>query len=88
MRYLLVSLLLLPSALAQAQTIDRVEVIDRAQAYCYHPWTCTSANLQASCVSGYDSLYTIGDHQGLPYDWGGYVSLHQFGVEIRAGQGA
>jgi len=87
-RYLLVSLLLLPAFSARAQSIDRVEVIDRAQAYCYHPWTCTSANLRASCVADYDSLYTVGDHLGVPYDWGGYVSLHQFGVDIRNGLGA
>jgi len=87
-RYLLVSLLLLPAFPARAQSISRVEVIDRAQAYCHHPWTCNRQNLEASCVSGYDSLYTIGDHLGLPYDWGGYVTLHQFGVDIRNGLGA
>jgi hypothetical protein len=86
MRWLLVSLLLLPASLAQA--IDRAEVMDRAQAFCYHPWTCSSANLQASCMTGYDSYYTVGDHLGVCYDWGGYASLHQFGVDIRAGQGA
>ncbi|MFC1654736.1 hypothetical protein ACFL2F_02925 [Myxococcota bacterium] len=86
MRSLLICALLLPASLAQG--IDRAEVLDRAQAYCYHPWTCTRLNLEAACVSGYDSLYTEGDHLGVPYDWGGYVSLHQFGVDIRAGQGA
>ena len=88
MRWLLAVLLLLPALPAPAQSINRVEVIDRAQAYCYHPWTCTQQNLEASCVSNYDSLYTLGDHLGLPYDWGGYVSLHQFGVDIRSGKGA
>ncbi len=86
MRFLLVSLLLLPAT--QARGIDRAEVIDRAQAFCYHPWTCSAANLQASCLTGYDSDYAVGDHLGVCYDWGGYVSLHQFGVDIRDGQGA
>lgn len=86
MRYLLVILLLLPASLARG--IDRAEVIDRARAFCYHSWTCSAANLLAPCLAGYDSRYAVGDHLGVCYDWGGYVSLHQFGMDIRAGQGA
>jgi len=71
-----------------AVAIDRAEVMDRARALAFHPWRCGANNLQASCASGYDSAYVVGDHLGLPYDWGGFVSLHEFGVHIGAGYGA
>ncbi len=71
-----------------SQAISRAEVIDRARAYCLHPWTCDSDNLQASCLSGYSSEFVIGDHMGLPYDWGGYVTLHNFDLRIANGYGA
>ncbi|MBW1808141.1 MAG: hypothetical protein JRJ87_08075 [Deltaproteobacteria bacterium] len=83
---LIILALVLMTPLATA--IDRAEVIDRAKAFCYHPWPCAQANLEAACLSNYDSLYTVGDHMGLPYDWGGYVSLHQFDLDLQAGQGA
>jgi uncharacterized protein (TIGR03382 family) len=71
-----------------AAAIDRVEVIDRAKAYCFHPWTCTAANLQASCDSAWYTYYVVGDQLGLPYDWGGFVSLHQFDLDIANGEAA
>ena len=86
--------LALPAALAlglcatQASAISREEVLVRAKAFAYHPWTCTSANLTASCDGGYHSVYVTGDYLGLPYDWGGYMTLFQFDQQIASGHGA
>ena len=74
--------------LNHAVAIERAEVVDRAKAFSYHPWTCGLSNLSASCLSGYQSEYVVGDHMGLPYDWGGFVSLHEFDQDIASGLGA
>jgi MYXO-CTERM domain-containing protein len=60
----------------------------RSRAYAFHPWRCTSANLSASCAASYESIYVPGDYLGLPYDWGGYMSLFRFDQEIAQGYGA
>lgn len=73
---------------ATAGAITRDEVVLRAQGYAYHPWTCGYANLTASCSAGYHSVYTPGDYFGLPYDWGGYLTLFQFDKGILDGKGA
>ncbi|MBW2458329.1 MAG: hypothetical protein JRI68_27750 [Deltaproteobacteria bacterium] len=79
------SLLLLASS---ASAISRDEVMVRAKAFAFHPWTCTSANLTASCDGGYHSVYVTGDYMGLPYDWGGYMTKFQFDQQIASGHGA
>lgn len=71
-----------------AGAISRDEVMARAKAYAYHPWTCTVANLTASCDTGYQSVHVPGDYMGLPYDWGGYMTLFQFDQQIAQGYGA
>jgi len=68
--------------------ISREEVLVRAQTYCYHPWHCSSKNLTASCLGSYQSAYVPGDYFGLPYDWGGYVTMFQFDDGIENGYGA
>ena len=73
---------------ATGQAISRDEVLVRAQSYCYHPWTCASKNLTASCSGSYQSAYAPGDYMGLPYDWGGYVTLFEFDDGIDSGKGA
>ncbi len=78
---------LLASAAVSAD-ISRTEVIDRAKGYAFHPWRCTAANLTASCISGYESLYVPGDYLGVAYKWGGFSSLFQFDEDIAAGEGA
>lgn len=75
---------LAPPALA----ISRDEVMVRAKAFAYHPWTCTNANLTAPCKGGYKSAYVPGDYLGLPYDWGGYMTLFEFDQQIAKGYGA
>ncbi len=84
-RALLYGLLLLP-ALAQAD--DRETVITRARAFAYHPWHCGQQNMRADCSDAYQSSFEVGDHVGLPYDWGGYMSLHNFDRGISNGAGA
>ncbi len=79
------SALLLASS---AGAITRDEVMVRAKAFAYHPWTCSSANLTASCSGSFHSVYIPGDYMGLPYDWGGYMSLFQFDQQIADGYGA
>ncbi|HNZ21721.1 MAG TPA: hypothetical protein PKL24_06240 [Polyangiaceae bacterium] len=68
--------------------ITRDEVMVRAKAFAFHPWRATQNNLTASCSSTYQSVYTPGDYVGLPYDWGGYMSLFTFDQGIQAGLGA
>lgn len=81
-------LICLAAASGHALAISRDEVMVRAQGYAYHPWTCGYSNMSASCATGYQSAYTPGDYFGLPYDWGGYVSLFQFDKGILDGKGA
>jgi hypothetical protein len=72
----------------EARAITRDEVMTRARAFAYHPWTCATANLTASCNASYKSLFVPGQHVGVAYDWGGYMSLWEFDSQIAAGYGA
>ena len=83
----LVAALALPRA---AGAITRAEVITNAQTYTYHPWYCSEQNLSGSGggCSGYRSVYTVGDHMGLAYDWGGFMSIDYYDRHIRDGYGA
>ena len=85
----LVFALTLPLA---AGAITRAEVITNAQTYTYHPWYCSEQNLfgrdsDEDC-DGYRSAYIVGDHMGLPYDWGGMMSIDYFDRHIDDGYGA
>ncbi len=71
-----------------AAATSRTEAIVRAKAFSFHPWTCKSANLTASCNGAYKSVNAPGDYMGLPYDWGGFMSLFEFDQQILAGYGA
>ena len=71
-----------------AGPISRDEVMVRAKAFADHPWHCGTQNLQASCAAGYSSAYIPGDYMGLPYDWGGYMTLKVFDQAIQDGSGA
>ena len=90
MRRLLASLAVVCvfATMPSAHAVTRAEVIFRAHAFAYHPWTCTSANLTGSCGGGYHSVYTVGDHMGIPYDWGGYMTLFEFDQQIAGGYAA
>ena len=73
-----------------ADAITRAEVITNAQTYTYHPWYCSEQNITPSDseCSGYRSAYIVGDHMGLPYDWGGMMSIDYFDRHIADGYGA
>jgi hypothetical protein len=71
-----------------SRAISRTETIIRAKAFAFHPWTATSANGTASCSGAYKSIYKPGDYMGLPYDWGGYMTLFTFDQQIAQGYGA
>ena len=73
---------------SEARAISRTRVMVRARSFVYHPWRCTTANLTASCDSGYSSVYVPGDYMGLPYDWGGFVSVFEFDGDLLDGLGA
>ena len=71
-----------------AHAVSRAEALTRARGYAEHPWRCEAVNTTASCDGGYQSINIPGDYVGLPYDWGGYVTLHQFDQAIAEGKGA
>ncbi len=73
---------------ADASAITREEVLVRARAYAVHRWSSTAANQTASCSAGYGSLFPPGDYVGLPYGWGGYMTLRTFDDRIASGYGA
>lgn len=71
-----------------ALAIPREDALATASRYATHVWTATEANQYADCSSDYESNYAPGTYTGLPYDWGGYMSLDEFDAEIAAGYGA
>ncbi len=75
-------------AAGTASAITRDEVLVRARAYAIHEWSSTPSNQTASCSSKYKSLFPPDDYVGLPYGWGGYMSLFTFDQDILQGLGA
>jgi len=75
---------------APATALDRDDVIDLARDYCYHDWYCDPCNqsVDASCSTSWSSDYGTGWWTGLPYDWGGYMSLTEYDNQIAACYGA
>jgi hypothetical protein len=75
-------------ASGSASAITRDEVLVRARSYAIHQWSSTPSNQTASCSSKYTSLFAPDDYVGLPYGWGGYMSLFTFDQDILQGYGA
>jgi hypothetical protein len=76
---------------APAIAIDRTAVVDAtAPSYEEHVWTCSADNHDGpTCDAGYVSDFEAGEtYTGLPYDWGGYVTVAQFDVDLADGLGA
>jgi MYXO-CTERM domain-containing protein len=74
-----------------ASALTRDEVLSRAKGFAYHPWRSGAANQRGTCATenaSYVSLSTPGDYVGIPYDWGGYMSLYTFDQGIAQGLGA
>lgn len=85
----------LPATLALAALLPlgaaaatRDQVIDLARDYAYHEWDCTAANLTVDCSNSWSSDYSVGTYLGVPYDWGGFVTLQEFDDDIADGLGA
>lgn len=75
--------------IAAATAIPRDEVLDNAARYATHVWRSSAANQYAECSDDdYESDYPPGEYVGLPYDWGGYVTLDEFDDQIDDGYGA
>jgi MYXO-CTERM domain-containing protein len=83
-----VSVVVALAVMAPAHAITRDKVIVTAHAYAYHPWHCAAANLTGTCGGSYQSDYTVGDQLGLPYDWGGYLTLFDFDQKLAQGYAA
>lgn len=71
-----------------AHAVDRETALDNAAAYAVHEWTMTSVNETASCSSEYASTYDPGTWRGLPYDWGGYMTIAEYDDQLASGYGA
>jgi hypothetical protein len=67
-----------------ASALTRDEAIDLARDYCYHDWYCDTCNqsVDASCSTSWASDYGTGGYVGLPYDWGGYMSLAEYDDQL------
>lgn len=75
--------------LAAAFAIPREQALDNAARYASHVWRSSADNQYAECTDGdYESDYPPGEYVGLPYDWGGYVTLDEFDDQIADGYGA
>lgn len=71
-----------------ARATTRETSMVHARSFANYPWHTSSNNLSASCSAAYESIYSVGDYVGLPYDWGGYMSLAEFSTQIASGYGA
>jgi len=88
----LVIFLLIISAASSLFAIKRSKVIANADAYAMYTWTLSSANISgpSGCMSGVSNRYGSSGtaYSGLPYDWGGYMSISTFMSGIQNGRRA
>jgi hypothetical protein len=78
-------------ASAQALAVDRTTIVDvTAPGFEQHVWTCSAQNVTGvDCPAGYQSDWAAGDtDMGLPYDWGGSITVAQFDIDLANGLGA
>jgi hypothetical protein len=72
-----------------ARAVERDDFLAVAPAYETHEWVCSVQNTTGvDCPSGYSSDFTPGTYYGLPYDWGGWVTLDEYDSDLADGQGA
>jgi len=72
-----------------AVAVERYAMLAEAELYEDHVWSCTEVNHWGTgCPSTYESDFCPGTYEGLPYDWGGFVTLDQFDQDLSAGKGA
>jgi hypothetical protein len=82
------SLLLLLTLPAAADARDRAAVMAEAARYAEHAWRMKPENQKAACKADYKSDHAPGPRTGLPYAWGGWMSLAEFDRRIASGQAA
>ncbi len=70
--------------------IPRSEIVEAAPGFEEHPWDCGAQNLVADCAdsSWQPAVTAAGPQVGLPYCWGGWVTLDEFDQQIGQGYGA
>lgn len=77
--------------LRAAEPITRERILANAAAFAAHLWTCSLDNqfggtaCEPTWVCDYEADTT---YVGLPYDWGGYVTLDEFDQDLADGKGA
>ncbi|HSP79714.1 MAG TPA: hypothetical protein VLQ93_14375 [Myxococcaceae bacterium] len=82
---LLASLQLLP---ASARALGREEVMAEAARFAQHSWEMRASNQKGTCEGEYRSDHAVGKQVGVPYAWGGSMSLAEFDRRIGSGQAA
>jgi len=68
--------------------ITRDRIVANGAAYGSHTWTPSEENvaMPAPCSDTWEARHVAGrEYTGLPYDWGGYVTLEQFDADLAAG---
>ncbi len=71
--------------------VERSVMLENATAFEEHSWVMKPENLLAPCAPEGEWACTIcelGDHVGLPYAWGGWVTIEQFDEQLAAGYAA
>jgi len=80
---------LIAAVAVDGRAVERSVFLAIAPLYEEHEWVCTEQNTTGvDCPYGYISDFTPGTYNGLPYDWGGFVTLDEFDADIAAGEGA
>lgn len=71
-----------------ASARDRDAVMAEAVRYVEHPWQMKASNQKAACKADYKSDHAPGAQVGIPYAWGGSMSLEEFDRRIASGEAA
>jgi hypothetical protein len=71
-----------------AWAISRTEIVEGAPAFEEHTWDCAAVNLEACAGTSWQPAVTeVGAQVGLPYCWGGWVTIEKFDAQIAQGYG-
>jgi len=81
-------LVLLSTLPGAASARDREAVMAEAVRYVEHPWQMKASNQKAACKADYKSDHAPGAQVGIPYAWGGSMSLEEFNRRIASGEAA
>ena len=71
-----------------SHAITRDRIVANGKAYGAHVWTPSAENVAvpAPCSDTWQPRHVAGkEYTGLPYDWGGFVTLEQFDADLAAG---